>query len=181
MPTKFDPDGLPIWEKQGDLYVHEDTIQMAFGWGCLVEGFNLPEFDIWLSALPSCIAKTQLLERRAKAFEAGRSNNRDRELRHLEFMAMRMRAIQREDALLPPARIGRTVNKGRSEGGKKSAMHRQAENKSRDESLLKTANALIDAGDATKRTVKTLMIERGLNRGLGIDRLRQVLAQSGIK
>lgn len=184
MKSKFDPDGLPVWEKEDDvrdLWVHDDPVQMAFGWGCHLLGFSLPGFDMWLSSLPPCNAKTQLLGRRADALEAGRANNHDLEMRHLEFMLLRMHAIQRDDALLPLARIGKPVKKGRAKGGKNSAKHKQDENKSRDDALVKSAKGLIESSEATPRTVKTAMIDKGLNRGLRIDQLRNVLKKAGIK
>lgn len=103
----FDADGLPRWGRHPEHgWHHASASAVALAEEAAAHGFELPAFDCWLSALPSCPMKAELLRRRALALEWARSNDgeRSRLLRHLEFMQERWRADLREQALLPLAR-----------------------------------------------------------------------------
>ncbi len=174
MKAKYDADGLPIWEKEEDerdLWVHDDPIQMGFGLDCQLSGFSLPGFDMWLSALPSCVAKTQLLKRRADAFDALKSNNEDAEKRHLEFMLLRMQAIQRDEVLLPLARIGKPMSKARSDGGRNKPTPEWHE------ACLHAARLMLASGKKPK-DLPSILVDRFSYDRSTIDRL---LIKAGIK
>lgn len=113
---EFDPDGLPIWgwhPEHGWHHASESATALAEeAWMYpRADGsrFRLPEFDAWLSALPMCPMKEELLRRRALAAEivaAPGEYDRAMLLRHLVVMEERWRMDVREQALLPLARTG---------------------------------------------------------------------------
>lgn len=113
---EFDPDGLPIWGRHpehGWHHASESATALAEeAWTYpRADGsrFRLPEFDAWLSALPACPMKKELLRRRALAAEivaAPGEYDRAMLLRHLEFLEGRWRMDGREQTLLPLARTG---------------------------------------------------------------------------
>ena len=80
-----------------------DTPSEAFEMYCALEGFELDEFDAWLTALEPCGAKVALTNRRAEAMRGVLNDNIDAALRHLEYMTLRWKAIRREEFLLPIA------------------------------------------------------------------------------
>ena len=73
---------------------------------CELSGFDLGAFDSWLGRLPACGAREELTARRALAETALLTppSNPDAALRHLEWLMLRRREIQREDAILPLAK-----------------------------------------------------------------------------
>ena len=73
---------------------------------CAISGFDLGAFDRWLERLPACGAREELTARRALAETALLTppSNPDAALRHLEWLLLRQREIQREDAILPLAK-----------------------------------------------------------------------------
>jgi len=89
----------------------DDFDALRFGVRCAFYGFDLPDFDGWLAKLDSCGARDELLARRALAHDAMRTNNADATRRHLEWMLLRRSAIEREDFLVPLAKIGDDVRK----------------------------------------------------------------------
>ncbi len=111
---EFDADGLPVWGRHPEHgYHHASGSAIALAeeaWTYQrTDGsrFRLAEFDAWLSALPSCPMKVELLRRRTLAAEiVAEPGEYDRNvlLRHLEFMDGRWREHAREQVLLPLAR-----------------------------------------------------------------------------
>lgn len=124
----FDADGLPRWGRHPEHgWHHASASAVALAEEAAAHGFDLPAFDCWLSALPACPIKAELLRRRALALEWALSNDgeRSRLLRHLEFMQERWRADLREQALLPLARFGRHVEEQRRDAGFSSGDERR--------------------------------------------------------
>lgn len=117
VPDVRDADGLPQWVETRDGGItcgHRESV--VAGWFFSLKGFDLPDFDGWLSAFKSCGAKTELLDRRALAIQASRENRRDAVLRHLEWMMLRRQFHERNDFLLPLARHGKRFPGGRRAG-----------------------------------------------------------------
>lgn len=108
VPDIRDTDGLPQWveTRDGGLACGDRTAVVA-AWFFSFKGFDLPDFDRWLSALEPCGAKTELLERRSLAIQASKDSKRDAVLRHLEWMMLRRQYLDREGFLLPLARSDR--------------------------------------------------------------------------
>lgn len=150
---------------------------------CLLDGIDLPAIDAWLAAMNPSPNRDQLLQRRRRAEELFQANPDDADAWHapLEFLVSAMVAAQQRKTLLPLARAGRTVNRARSEGGKAAAKAIRNENARRDAVLAKTGRALIASQDASARTVASLMVERGLSKGLGVKQLRAILKQTGVR
>lgn len=125
---EFDADGIPIWGHHPEHGYHHASgsaialAEEAWTYRRADEShFLLAEFDAWLSALPPCPMKEELLRRRALAVEtviAPGEYGRNVLLRHLEFMDGRWREHLREHALLPLARSGRKHANAQSERAK---------------------------------------------------------------
>lgn len=134
---EFDPDGLPIWGRHPEHGWHHASesatalAEAAWTYRRADEShFLLAEFDAWLSALPPCPMKEELLRRRALAAEivaAPGEYDRNALLRHLEFMEGRWRMDVREQALLPAARTGDAAQVQRRDAGFSSGEERAAE------------------------------------------------------
>lgn len=69
--------------------------QEAFRTYCVLQGFDLPAFDAWLSTMEGHGVHKELSERRALTWAAAQVNNLDAALRHLEWMLRRWREIRR--------------------------------------------------------------------------------------
>lgn len=111
------PAGLPCWQLSEVGYHHGDKKEHSFAVSCLFfAGFNIPEYDLWLSALGACGAQHELIERRGKAREALYANNNDAVFRHLEWMMLRQHAIKREQFLLPLAKGAHQTELNRMKG-----------------------------------------------------------------
>jgi len=111
---EIDQHGIPQWMRHSEYgYHHASPEAMGFATTCIFRGFNLPEFDLWLSALRDCGAKIELLERRKNALAALWENNEDSLARHLEWMMLRRLIIERNDFMLPLAKSGKAVTDGR--------------------------------------------------------------------
>lgn len=122
-----------------------------------------------LRRFPELASRVAWLDRHLA--KVGEDRSLHERLRDAEAMAYRLAAA-------PLVRAGSTVAKGRSKGGKAAAKAVRNENAARDAALAKTARALIAAQDATPRTVASLMVERGLSKGLGARQLRKILKQT---
>lgn len=93
----------------------DDDSQKMMAMACEFNGFDLPAFDIWASALPDCGLKVEMEERRQMALEALSSNQHDAAKRHLEWMLLRSQMDRREQFLLPLAKHADGVRRRRSE------------------------------------------------------------------
>ena len=98
-------------EKGAPSGASEAVKEEMFQWMAAFKGFDIRGFDKWHSELGDCGARRELSERRELAKEAATKNNTDALLRHLEWMLLRWKYIQREDYILPLARTGDKVNK----------------------------------------------------------------------
>lgn len=117
---------LPDWRNSSKdpkhpLWECDDDFQMMLATACVLYGFDLPKFDLWLKELPDCQLKTECLERRRLATAALLANNESIALWHLEFMHEQRRSHQREQFLLPHARRGNKTLRSASAGGKTRA------------------------------------------------------------
>lgn len=152
---EMDGDGLPKWMRDPELgYHHANTQQVAFAVACMLYGFNLPEFDLWLSALENCGAKTELLERRKLAWEATRNNKpEDSRKRHLEWMLLRWQNIRREEFILPLARTGQKVRAPFADGNAQRSISAQQQQEAWQILANKEweKNARLSASDVAKR------------------------------
>ena len=112
---EIDQHGIPQWMQHSEYgYHHASPQAMGFATSCTFRGFNLPEFDLWLSAMGDCGAKKELLERRKLAFDAFfRNSEEDSIARHLEWMMLRRQMIERDSFLRPLAKLGKAVTDGR--------------------------------------------------------------------
>lgn len=106
---------FPIWIAVGDDFDCDDDAQRMAAFACAINGFDLPRFDLWASALPDCGLRLEMLERRAWAIEALMANNHDAAIGHLEWMLLRQKMDAREEFLLPKARR----DEARQQGTKK--------------------------------------------------------------
>ena len=88
----------------------------AFRTYCVLVGFDLFDFDAWLTTLEGEPVHEELTERRALAWDAIRANDEQQALRHLEWMMLRWRWIARADALFPLAQLGAKFTGGREPG-----------------------------------------------------------------
>lgn len=108
----FDADGLPLWGRHPEHGWHHASASACDLAEEAGPYFSLPEFDAWLSALPPCPMKSELLERRARALELVKRDVLERlpevyhELlvRHFEFMLGRWHQDARDQVVLPLAR-----------------------------------------------------------------------------
>lgn len=112
-----DADGLPQWvETRGGGFSCGDRKSVVVGILFSLEGFDLPDFDGWLSALRPCGAKTQLLEWRALAIRAALDSKHDEMRPYLVAMGFQRKFLDREGFLLPLARHGKRFPGGRRAG-----------------------------------------------------------------
>jgi hypothetical protein len=102
--TKFKPKRKQTKSSGTNLWVYEDPSEQALAIKAAILGFNLVEFDTWLTKLEECVVKDELITRRQAAVKAKTIN----ELRaRLEFLNLVWIEIKRDDFLLPFARIGK--------------------------------------------------------------------------
>lgn len=79
--------------------------------------FKLPEFDMWLLAIPKCGFRTELEERRQLAIEAVLDNRHDAAFRHLEWMMLRRDEHKRFASIEHDLNRGRNLLKAAARGG----------------------------------------------------------------
>lgn len=92
-----------------------EILEQVFRCNAALYGFDIWSFDEWLAAMEDCGAKKELTERRQWAREAIQIGaiNTDALLRHLEWMMLRWKYIERTDFLVPLARAGKAIDDGR--------------------------------------------------------------------
>ncbi len=83
---RTDADGLPKWLETPMGFACGDAENQRFALLCRLHGFDLPEYDTWLSELNECEAKRGFVRRRHLAMDTFRSNNLERLQRHLEYL-----------------------------------------------------------------------------------------------
>lgn len=98
-------------------YECDDDAAMLLAVICAINGFDLPRFDLWLAALPSCDLKRGLLDLRKRAADALTSNNHEVALLCLGSMLDAWRNDLREQFLLPHARRGNKTKASARKGG----------------------------------------------------------------
>ena len=96
----------------------------AFQTYAALQGFDIQGFDKWLPTLQGTGAYSELIERRNEAIAAMKDEQKF--LRHLEWMLVRWKWINRVDALAPMASLGKKFQgkgKGKSPLRKKIEQH----------------------------------------------------------
>lgn len=103
---------FPRWLAVGDDFDCDDDQQRLIAVMCAINGFDLPRFDLWASALPER-ERLAMYERREMATKALMANHQDLALAHLEFMLVCKGRDEREQFLLPLARHADSIKKKR--------------------------------------------------------------------
>ena len=87
-------------------WLYTDPKTQSFCLSALFAGFNLADFDDWLSALEPCVAKDELMLRRARTIDLYGTGQPEAVRVNLEWMALRRHGIMREEFVLPLAKKG---------------------------------------------------------------------------
>lgn len=176
-PGKIGPSGEK-WIETIVTYQCDDPTEMAFRSRCMMQGFNLPEFDTWLATHPESEGKRQQLQRRARAKAAPTYW----ELRaHLEVLNASREHVDRVDGIKPLAAEGEKIRETRTRAADTTNRKAEAVNAKRNELLAKRARRLILANEATPRTVSRVLIEQDQAAGLGAKAVRDILKKAGVR
>jgi len=170
---------LPTWTKdEHGRWTCDDLDEIGFAQRARFVGFKVPEFDLWAATLPDDEGMRELVERRANA-KAARSH--DAMMRHLEFMHAQRQYVEHRGEILPLAREGEKTITTRKKAAGTTNAKAKAVHAARNERLAKRARRLIQAGEATPRTVSGVLVEQGQTDGLKVKAVRDILKKAGVR
>jgi len=134
---------LPDWKHDDrGAWVCDDTQAMALAQRAVISGcgFNVPEYDAWLSAMPLGAAREAFMDRRQRAANA---RSVDGMLRHLEYLKVNWTYSA---TLLPSVQRDEKRQKGATQGGRAAAAKRQSKSSVEHAKWIATAQQLLAQG-----------------------------------